>query len=109
MADAPLAVAIVLDGKHETSEAYDEGRVTERLLVGARVLGIGGGIAWFGDDDQVAAGKQILNIPAERTCRSVVALGYPSSVKDNRPNANTGGRKPMDELLSRNRWDNGTE
>ena len=106
VADAPVAVAIVLDGKHETSEAYDEGRVTERLLVGARVLGIGGGIAWFGDDDQVATGKQILGIPSDRTCRSVVALGYPSSVKDNRPNANTGGRKPMTELLSRNQMGN---
>jgi multiple sugar transport system ATP-binding protein len=48
---------------------YDEGRVTERLLIGARLLGLGGGTAWFGDAAQQARGKEILGIPAERTAR----------------------------------------
>jgi len=48
VADAPLAIVIVLDGESEMSEAYDEGRVTERLLIGARILGLGGGTAGLG-------------------------------------------------------------
>jgi hypothetical protein len=87
VAEAPLGIAIVLDGANAAGEAYDEGRVTERLLIAARSLGLGGGVAWYGDADQQAEGKRILGIPAERTARSVVIVGYPTSVKDPRPNA----------------------
>jgi nitroreductase len=104
VADAPMAIAIVLDGELRLSEAYDEGRVTERLLVAARMLGLGGGVAWFGDADQVKEGKRILGIPEERTARSVVVIGHVTSTKDTRPNANIGGRKPMSEIVSHNRY-----
>ncbi len=100
VADAPLAIAIVLEGASEVGETYDEGRVTERLLIGAHLLGLGGGTAWFGDASQQQQGKEILGIPAERTARSVVALGYPSSTKDPRPGAAAGGRKPLAEIVS---------
>ncbi len=100
VAGAPLAIAIVLNGESPLSEAFDEGRVTERLLIGARVLGLGGGTAWFGDDAQQAQAKQILGIPPERTARSVVVLGYPTATKDHRPNPATAGRRPLAELLS---------
>lgn len=104
VAEVPVAIAIVLAGGSEASEAYDEGRVTERLLIGAHLLGLGGGIAWFGDDAQQAQGKEILGIPAERTARSVVALGYPTTTKDHRPNPATPGRRPLDELVSHNQY-----
>ena len=104
VADAPLAIAIVLDGSNPLSEAFDEGRVTERLLIGARLLGLGGGTAWFGDESQQAEGKRILGIPAERTARSVVVLGYPTTTKDHRPNPAAGGRKPLAEILSRDHY-----
>ncbi len=103
VAEAPLAIAIVLDGEKEASEAYDEGRVTERLMIGAHILGLGGGIAWFGDDQQQADAKTILNIPADRTARSVVVLGYPTSTKDPRPNPAQAGRHPLSEIVSYNR------
>ncbi|HEY7031394.1 MAG TPA: nitroreductase family protein [Thermomicrobiales bacterium] len=104
VADVPMAIAIVLDGANIPSEAYDEGRLTERLLIGARVLGLGGGVAWFGDESQEAEGKRILGIPAEHTARSVVAIGYPTTTKDHRPNRNTPGRKPLSDLVSYDRW-----
>jgi nitroreductase len=100
VADAPLAIAIVLDGANEMSEAYDEGRVTERLLIGARILGLGGGTAWFGDEAGQQRGKEILGVPADKTAHSVVVLGYPTTLKDHRPNANTPGRKPLSEVVS---------
>jgi len=107
VADAPLAIAIVLAGESPLSEAFDEGRVTERILIGARLLGLGGGTAWFGDDRQQAQGKEILNIPPERTARSVVVLGYPTTTKDHRPNPATAGRRPLTELVSYDRLGQG--
>ncbi len=100
VAEAPLAIAIVLNGKSHISEAYDEGRVTERLLVAARLLGLGGGTAWYGDESQQARGKQILGIPEDRTARSIVVLGYPTSVKDPRPGPAAPGRRSRSELVS---------
>jgi nitroreductase len=104
VADAPLAIAIVLDGASPLSEAYDEGRVAERMFIGARLLGLGGGVAWFGDDSQQAQGKQILGIPANFTARGVVVLGYPTTIKDPRPGAVAGGRKPLSGLVSYERF-----
>jgi nitroreductase len=104
VAEAPLGIAIVLDGANPLSEAYDEGRVTERLLIAARARGLGGGVAWYGDEAQQADAKRILGIPPERTARSVVLIGRPTSIKDPRPNPNTAGRKELSELVSYNRW-----
>lgn len=103
VADAPLGIAIVLDGQNQSGETYDEGRVSERLLIGAHLLGLGGGVAWYGDAGQEAQAKEILGIPAERAARSVVALGYPKTVRDPRPNPVQGGRKPLAEIVSRDR------
>ncbi len=100
VADAPLAIAIVLDGDNPPSEFYDEGRVTERLLIAARLLGLGGGTAWFGDESQQARGKAILGVPDKAIARSVVVIGYPKQFKDHRPNPSTPGRHPLSELVS---------
>jgi hypothetical protein len=105
VADAPVAIAIVLDGKGEPeSESYDEGRLTERVLIAARLLGLGGGTAWYLGDENEARAKEILGIPAERTARSMIVLGYPTTLTDHRPNKNTPGRKPMDEIVSHERF-----
>ncbi len=103
VATAPLAIAIVLDGKNQVSEAFDEGRVTERLLIAAHFLGLGGGTAWFGDASQQARAKELLGIPAERTARSLVVLGHPAEQSVPRPGA-SGGRKPLAEVASRERY-----
>lgn len=105
LAGVPLGIAIVLEADG-ISPAYDEGRVTERLLIGAHALGLGGGAAWFGDERQQAEAKRILGIPAGRTARSMVAIGRPTSTKDPRPMARAGGRKPLSEIVSYERWGN---
>jgi hypothetical protein len=104
VAEVPLAIGIVLNGASAESEAFDEGRLTERLLIGAKVLGLGGGIAWFGDEAQQAEGERILGIPEEMTARGVVAIGYPTTTKDHRPNANIPGRRPLSEIVSYDRY-----
>ncbi len=104
VAGAPTAIALVFDGANAASESYDEGRVTERLLIAARMLGIGAGTAHFGGEAEQAEGKRILGIPADRTARSIVTIGRPTSVKDPRPNARPGGRKLLSEIVSYERW-----
>lgn len=103
VAAAPLAIAIVLDGDADISEAYDEGRVTERLMIAAHAMGLGGGVAWFGNADQQAEAKRILGIPEAKTARSVVVIGHPTSVKDPRPGPAEPGRRPLEEISSYNR------
>ena len=100
VADAPLAIGIVLKGGSTISEAYDEGRVTERLLIAARFLGLGGGVAWFGDEGQQAQGQELLGVPDGMLARSVVVLGYPKQFKDHRPNPAQSGRHPLNEIVS---------
>jgi nitroreductase len=104
LAAAPLGIAIVLDGTSPLSEAYDEGRVSERVLIAAHALGYGGGVAWFGNEAQQAEAKRILGIPAERTARSMVMVGRPTSTKDPRPNPRRGGRKPTADIVSYDRY-----
>ncbi len=105
VAAAPLGISIVLDGDAELSEAYDEGRVIERLMIGAHLLGLHSGVAWFGDNDQQAEAKRLLNIPTGRTARSLVAVGHATTTVDPRPNPAQGGRKPLDEVASYNRME----
>lgn len=104
LAAAPLGIAIVLDGATTISEAYDEGRITERILIAAYTLGYGGGVAWFGDDTQQAEARRILSVPPERTARSIVMIGRPVSAKDPRPGTARGGRKPLSEIVSHDRY-----
>ncbi len=104
LAEAPLAIAIVMDNKNPMSESYDEGRVTERLLIAARALGLGGGVAWYGEDSHRAEAKRILGIPADRLARQVVAIGYVKSLEDPRGPRASSGRKPLAELVSYDAW-----
>jgi len=98
-AAAPLAIALVINAKGEISGAFDEGRVTERLMIAARLLGLGAGTAWYGDASQQAAAKELLGIPVEMTARSMVVIGHPAPGAQ----SNSGGRKPLSELVSYDR------
>lgn len=100
LADVPIAIAIVLDGKNPAVEHFDEGRVTERLLIAARFLGLGAGTAWFNEETEQARGREILGVPDGYIARSVVALGYPRPVVGASTKPVVSGRRPLDELVS---------
>jgi nitroreductase len=103
LADAPLGIAIALNGGDATQEAYDEGRVTERVMVAAHLAGLGSGVAWFLGDENESTAKSLLGVPDDYTLHSIIAIGHAISAKDPRPNANTSGRKPISEIVSYNR------
>lgn len=97
-AAAPLAIAIAISAEGQISGAFDEGRVTERLLIAAHLLGLGAGTAWFGDETQQAAAKRLLRIPAGLTARSMVAIGHPD--RNAVSTSDGGGRKSLERLVS---------
>ncbi len=109
LASAPVGIAIVLDGASPMSEAYDEGRVTERLLTGATMLGYGGGVAWFGEAEHQNVAKRALGIPDDKMARQIVMIGKPKSKDDPRPTGPARGRKPMNELVSYEDWGQRTQ
>ena len=100
VAGAPLGIVIVLDGEIETQECYDEGRVSERIMLAALAHGVGAGIGWFTPDGQAMV-KSLLNVPAERTVRSVIGLGYADEeARRERPKPPE-ARKPMAAIVHR--------
>jgi nitroreductase len=104
VAAVPVVIAIVNDGAHPMFEAYDEGRLTERLLTGATLLGYGGGVAWFGEPQHQAKAKGILGIPESLSARQIVAIGRPMSRADSRMPDLARGRKPLGNLVSIERY-----
>ena len=103
LATAPAAIAIVLSAEASLHEAYDDGRVAERLLIAASMLGLGGGISWIRADVRPAAAS-ILGLPADRMVRSIVQLGHPTAAA-RAPKAAPGmARRPFDEVVVRGRW-----
>lgn len=100
LADAPMAIALVFDGKESLFEAFDEGRLFERLAIAATFLGLGAGTAWFDGEDGEEIAKELLGVPAERSLHSVVALGYIDTNANQKPGRNYLGRKPLSEIVS---------
>jgi nitroreductase len=76
---ATAAIAIVLPAEpaRELSDAYDDGRVAERILAAASFLGRGAAIAWVRRDARPAVGGA-LALPMDRYVRTIVALGEPT-------------------------------
>jgi nitroreductase len=103
-AAAPVGIAIVLDGAAPMSEAYDEGRVTERLMTGATMLGYGAGVAWFGEVEHQEVAKKLLGIPEVKTSHQMVMLGKAKTREDPRSYGPKRGRKPMIEVASFERF-----
>jgi nitroreductase len=99
---------IVLHGVAPRSEAYDEGRLSERLMIAADSFGIGSGTGWFSTDDAKQRVREILNIPQDRDVWQAVAFGYPDPTQSQRATSAAGGRKPLEELVSYGRYGNRT-
>ncbi len=100
VAGAPLAIVPVLDGAAPEDETFDEGRVSERILLAARAHGLVAGLGWFPPRTARAAAKSLLGVPEERVVRTVIALGYPSE----EPTGRGGDRKPLAELVFADRY-----
>ncbi len=104
LASAAVGIAIVIHREVPELDAYDEGRLAERILLAAAAHGVGAAVGHFtGPGDTWAASaeaKRLLGIPDEHVLRETISLGYPAEHLQPTPNAP--GRKPLDQLVH---WD----
>jgi nitroreductase len=72
-----VAIAIAMNGENAEWDAYDEGRMAERILIAASALGLGAGIGWALEEErpQVA---DLLGLIAPAFARTIISLGYPT-------------------------------
>src|SRR5207244_10785020 len=78
LAGAALGIVLVMaseQGQVE-QETYDEGRLSERIMLAASAYGVGSSIGWFTGSGRAAA-KTILGVPKEKLLRTAISLGYP--------------------------------
>jgi nitroreductase len=99
-----LVIMMVLNGAAPRSEAYDEGRLSERLMIAADAFGIGSGTGWFSTADAQQRVREILGIPEDRDVWQAVAFGYPDPAQNQRATSAAAGRKPLEELVSYGRY-----
>jgi nitroreductase len=97
LAGAPLVMVIVMPGKWEEGEVFDEGRMSERIMLAGLAHGLGSSIGWLGDSGSTEA-RRLLNVPHGRRLRTAIALGYPAT-KPRR-----GRRKPPERLVHLERY-----
>ena len=101
LAGAPLVIAIAMEGERPRSGTYDEGRVSERIMLAADAHGLGAGTGWFAAGaDRVEAA---LGLPEGMSVIQAIGIGYPAEA-DQRARSVTGGRKPLEEIASRERF-----
>src|SRR5919109_4892541 len=79
LANAAAGIAIVIRREVPDLDAYDEGRLAERILLAAAAHGVGAAVGHFtGPGDSWAASaeaKRLLGVPADRLLRETISLG----------------------------------
>lgn len=102
---APAAVAIALPQApgRGISQAFDEGRAAERMLIAASLLQLGAGVAWIVPDARAAA-AELLGVPGDWFVRTVIAVGHPTEAAQRPKSGPDEARLPRDETVFRERW-----
>jgi nitroreductase len=108
LAGAQVDLVPVMDS---VNNAFDCGRLAERLMLAARAQGIGSCIGSLWPDENMRTAKELLGIPSDRWLRPTVALGYPADAQATRVSSTPHmarviptGRKPMREFVSWERY-----
>ncbi|HET9613504.1 MAG TPA: nitroreductase family protein [Candidatus Limnocylindrales bacterium] len=105
LATAPAAIAIALpdESGRAVPDAYDDGRVAERLLVAATILGLGAGISWIAGSIRPRV-REILGMPDGWMIRTIVGFGRPTAAAS-APKSRPGeARLPRDQVVFAERW-----
>jgi nitroreductase len=102
IAPVVICIATVPHGNPD-SESFDEGRLTERIMIAATAHGLASGIGRARREHQAEIGA-LLGVPADQVLRSMVSIGYPTEA-GRAPKAAPGtARKPLTELVRRERY-----
>jgi nitroreductase len=105
-AGAAVALLVLTPGDVERKdiEAFDNGRLVERLLLSAKAYGLGANIATIKGDGPRIVG-QALGIPSERRVWTVVTVGHiDQEARRARPRSPTAGRKASESFVHWERY-----
>ena len=83
------------------SLVWDAGLAAQNMLLAAWELGVGGCPATVYEQP---VAREILGLPDDRWCGYILSFGYPADPDDLARPAKAGGRKPLDEIVHRERW-----
>jgi nitroreductase len=102
VANAPLAIAIVMNGVAPQWDDYDEGRVAERILIAATALGLGAGVGLVNGHERTEVGA-LLDVRAPSYLRTMISLGHPTEAALRRHTGPGTGRRPLAEFVREGR------
>ena len=105
LADAPVVIAIVTEGKSPESFRFDAGRLVERIMLAAFAQGLRAAVIGFGAPDSEPAQKAraLLNVPESLWLTHAVVIGHPGPT-ENDPGSKKSGRKPLKEIVVKERF-----
>ncbi len=106
LAGAQLGIVLVMSGENKNQETYDEGRLSERIMLAAAAHGVGASIGWFTGQGRADA-KRLLGIPEHRLVRTAISLGFPDEEARRTRQSRTDARKPLSEIVHWERYGRG--
>jgi len=97
LAQAPLAIAVVIDPRASNHPVEDGAAATQNMLLAARALGLGS--CWIGAYGSAyeETVKCILGVPHGNRILSLISLGYPAESPSRT-------RKSLGEIVFQNRY-----
>ena len=105
VAGAAAAIALVTPDPRapggSLSVAWDVGMAAENMMLAAWERGIGSCPATVYDQ---SIAREILGLPEDRFCGWILSFGYPADPTDLTRPPKKGGRKPLEEIVHRDRW-----
>jgi nitroreductase len=108
VATAQADIVLVMDS---ANNAFDCGRLAERVMLAAWAYGIGSCIASLFPDENARRAKELLGIPPARWVRQTVAIGFPAEEESPRvagARRTVGAvridRKPMEQFVNWERY-----
>jgi len=105
LAGAALSIVLVMAGEPDLvdQETFDEGRLSERIMLAAEAYGVGSCIGWLRGQGSTDA-RALLGIPQKRLVRTTISLGYPDEeARRARPQL-AHARKPLSEMIHFERY-----
>jgi nitroreductase len=105
VAGAAAAVALVIPEAEEEwdreSIAFDLGQCAENMMLAAFELGVGSVHATVYEQDLA---RELLGYPDGFRCRYLISFGYPAEPDALTRPLRKGGRRPLEEIVHRERW-----